>query len=206
MSDFEDFWNTVIGNATFLSAGSLTQVQSALQTIYDMSTTNDYAQQIIAGLLQNATASNPIKLNIVATSLGGFSAVSSTFTINIPQSNGVIVPVQTFNVTGQWIVEPLYKTLAHELAHLVLNASDPPGSDLTKNPTQNVQAANGSSDLLGGAELVANNIAFFSNMVQKRRRRLIFLPMLTSRVWVISSQTSPIRSATSSQVASGSAR
>jgi hypothetical protein len=156
---FNDFWNSVIGTV-LLPGPAKTQIQSALQIIYNLQGTDSYAASIVAGL--EAAATDPIsprKLSFFQTGIKGYSSNSTTYSIDVPIAGDQPVQVKAFNIFGQWISEPIYKTLAHELAHLILGQSDPAGSNPDAGPVNNIATAAGTPNLLGGAETVANSIA-----------------------------------------------
>jgi Ca2+-binding RTX toxin-like protein len=151
-TNFADFWNKVVGGGgtQLLAPATADQIKSAMEIIYNLQSKNPDAAAIISGL-----ESDPFGLTFVGGS--DWLADAGTRIIDVPQDSGGAVPVQTFNNVGQWVTEPLYKTLAHELAHLVLGKDDPP--IVPGDPLATVALAKTTSDLLGGAELVANSIA-----------------------------------------------
>jgi Ca2+-binding RTX toxin-like protein len=154
-TNFADFWNKVVGGGgtQLLAPATADQIKSAMEIIYNLQSKNPDAAAIISGL-----ESDPFGLTFVAGTQ--WLADPATRIITVRQAPGFVggaVPVPTFNDVGQWVTEPLYKTLAHELAHLVLGKDDPP--IVPGDPLATVALAKTTSDLLGGAELVANSIA-----------------------------------------------
>jgi RTX calcium-binding nonapeptide repeat (4 copies) len=152
MSDFDDFWTAIYSPSMPISDESRDALKAAMAVIYN--STNTDAVRIITAL---RNAGRPI--DFFASSSSGWSTTVSLFRITVPQQGGDLVTVKSFNTQGQWVEEPLYKTLAHELAHLVLAADDPPGSSSLATPAANLTAINGSADMLGDAERTANSIA-----------------------------------------------
>jgi Ca2+-binding RTX toxin-like protein len=151
MSSFDDFWTAIVGSP--LPEPGQSDIRAAMEIIYNSS--DPQAVAIISGL-QSAGR----RLDFFGSSVAGYSSSASLYRITVAQTvEGTLVPVKVFNNTGHWIDEPLYKTLAHELAHLVLQKEDPPGSDLAQTPSKNLADANASADLLGDAERVANSVA-----------------------------------------------
>ena len=151
---FNDFWNYVVSSTGALSPATILQLKAALQQIYDVRGSDLNAAAIIDGLDQPGGAT----LNFA--SGPSYSTSVSTKTISIPEPSNVLKAVKTFNMSGQWVEEPLYKVLAHELAHLVLGAKDP--AQQLGQPTSAALTLSNTipdMDLLGGAERAANPIS-----------------------------------------------
>jgi hypothetical protein len=126
---FDEFWALVVGSTGALNPASVAQIRSAMQIIYDRRGNDEYAASIVNLLELSATTGlgggPPRQLTFAASPTLGYSSSIGAFRISVPELQDALLPVKTFNVLGQWVVEPLYHTPAHELAHLVLGAKDP---------------------------------------------------------------------------------